>query len=340
MPKERKEKTSKVDKEVTGRLDLAQLLQEARKSFSDAYSGLGDDPESKIEKISSGIEVFDNIIGGGLVRGRFHLFTGGFGSGKTYMTQKIVEAAQKNDSNSICVYIDAEKRYEPFWFEKTGVDVSRLIVMRPNFGEEALDMVIMFLNQEVDLIIVDSLAALVPSQEEQDSMEQQSIGLQARMLNKAFRKIAAANKKTVLIGINQQRQEIGNVFHRGIQKTLPGGEGQYYYAALIVEVRRGEWIKNNDGNKIGHEINCLITKCNFNAPYQTCVIPLRYDTGQIDLITPIISLAIDLNLIKRKGGWFQMQGEEKAVQGLAEVVLYYKERPERLVELKGQVFSS
>jgi len=205
---------------------------------------LGSNPDAKLERIPSGIDTFDKMIGNGLVRGRIHLFTGGFASGKTYISQKVIESAQK--SGGVCVYIDAEKRFDPTWFSLTGVDIDKLIISRPTHGEQALDLSVFYLKENVDVLVIDSLAALVPMQEDADSMEQQSIGLQPRMLNKAFRKIIPANNKTVLIAINQQRQEIGTVFHRGIQKKMPGGEGQYYYASLIVDIRRGDWIKSDN----------------------------------------------------------------------------------------------
>lgn len=317
------------------KLDVAGLLELANKSFS-CFTGLGNNPNAKLERIPSGIESFDKIVGGGLVRGRMHLFTGGFASGKTYISQKIMENAQKYDG--ICVYLDAEKRYDPEWFKLTGIDIDRLIISRPTYGEQALDLVIFYLKQSVDVLVVDSLAALVPMQEDADSMEQQSIGLQSRMLNKAFRKIIPSNNKTVLIAINQQRQEIGNVYHRGIQKRMPGGEGQYYYASSIIDIRRGEWIKQ-DKLKVGHEINCVVSKCNFHPPFGQCAIPLRYDTGQIDDVTMIINLAFDYSIIEKKGAWYYLEGEEKPKQGLEEVAQYYRDNPDKFKTLRDLVFS-
>jgi len=323
---------SKKDKEE--KTNIQELLDKAKESFKNCFTGLGNSPEAKLEKISSGIDVFDKVIGGGLIRGRLHLFSGGFGSGKTYITQKIIEMAQKD--KGICVYIDAEKRFDPAWFQLTGVDINNLIISRPNYGEEALDLVIFYLKQNVDVIVIDSLAALVPMQESEDSMEQQSIGLQSRMLNKAFRKITPLNNKTVLIAINQQRQEIGTVFNRGIQKRMPGGEGQYYYASLIVDIRRGEWIKQ-DNNRVGHEINCVVTKCNFHPPFGNAIIPLRYDTGQIDNISMIVNLALDYSIINKKGAWYYIEGEEQPKQGFEEVSQFYKDNPEKFQVLKDKV---
>jgi recombination protein RecA len=314
---------------------ITKLLAQANDSFK-CFTGLGNSPDSELQRISSGIDVFDKSIGGGLVRGRLHLFSGGYGSGKTYITQKVIESAQKN--GGICVYIDAEKRFDPAWFKLTGCKIENLIVTRPTYGEQALDMVIFYLKKHVDVLIVDSLAALVPMQEDVDSMEQQSIGQQSRMLNKAFRKIIPANEDTVLIAINQQRQEIGTVFNRGIQKRMPGGEGQYYYSSLIVDVRRGEWIRQ-EKVKVGHEINCVITKCNFYPPFGESKIPLRYDTGQIDNVTMVVNLAFDFDIIKKKGAWYYINGEEKPLQGLEEVTQFYRDNQEKFEALREVVLS-
>jgi recombination protein RecA len=314
--------------------DISKLLDLANKSFA-CFTGLGNNPNSVLKRIPSGIDVFDDSIGGGLVRGRMHLFTGGFASGKTYISQKVIESAQK--AGGICVYIDAEKRFDPAWFSLVGCDINNLIVSRPNYGEQALDLALFYLKQNVDVLVIDSLAALVPMQEDIDSMEQQSIGLQARMLNKAFRKIVAVNSETVLIAINQQRQQIGNVYNRGIQKTMPGGEGQNYYASLIVDVRRGEWIKQ-DKQKVGHEINCVATKCNFHPPFGQSIIPLRYDTGQIDNVTMVINLVLDSGIIKKKGPWYYIEGEEKPKQGVEEVIQYYRDNPEKFAVIRDSIF--
>ena len=317
------------------KVDIKDLLEKANSSF-DCFTGFGNSPNARLERIPTGIDTFDRAIGGGMVRGRFHLFSGGFASGKTYISQKVIQSAQKD--GGICVYIDAEKRYDPAWFALVGCDIDNLIVSRPNYGEQALDMVLFYLKQKVDVIVIDSLAALVPMKEDEDSMEQQSIGLQSRMLNKAFRKITPVNDRTVLIGINQQRQDIGTIYTRGIQKKMPGGEGQYYYASLIVDVRRGEWIKK-DKQKIGHEINCVVTKCNFHPPFNQCLIPLRYDTGQIDNVTMIVNLALDFGIIKKRGAWYSIEGEEKPKQGIEEVAQFYNDNPEKFEELRKEVFS-
>ena len=326
--KEQPDNTTEVSSEISNLLGLA------NKSFT-CFTGLGDNPDAVLKKIPSGIDAFDQSIGGGLVRGRLHIFTGGFASGKTYISQKVIESSQKE--KGVCVYIDAEKRYDPDWFKLVGCNIGNLIVSRPDYGEQALDLAIFYLKKNVDVLVIDSLAALVPMQENEDCMEQQSYAQQAKMLNKAFRKIGPANNNTVLIAINQQRQQISTVFNRGIQKIMPGGEGQNFYAALIVDIRRGEWIKQ-DKLKVGHEINTVATKCNFHPPFGQSIIPLRYDTGQIDNVTMVVNLALDLDLIKKKGPWYYIEGEEKPKQGLEEVTQFYRDNQDKFKIIKDAVF--
>lgn len=317
--------------------DLDKLIKEAEKSFG-CYTGLGSDPNAIVKKVPTGIEFFDNIVAGGLRRGAIHLFSGGFASGKTFMSQKAIAELQKINDKAICVYIDAEHRYDPEWFKLTGVQLDKLIVQRPNYGEQAMDLVIFWCKNNADIIVVDSLAALVPLAEEEESNEKQSMGLQARMLGKAFRKITPVNLNSVIICINQQRQEIGNVYNRGIQHKMPGGEAQYFYASLIVDVRRGEYKLDDNGRKIGHQINCLVTKCNYAPPFGTCKIPLVYKTGSVDIIGAIVNVAIDEGLITKKGGWYYPK-EGEVVQGLESLCVYYKEHQDEFTDLKSKVYN-
>jgi recombination protein RecA len=318
--------------------ELEKLVKEAEKSFK-CYTGFGNDPKSIVQKVPTGIEFFDNIVAGGLRRGALHLFSGGFASGKTFMAQKTMENMQKIKSDSICVYIDAEHRFDPEWFKLTGVDLSKLIIQRPNYGEQAMDLALFWIKKEADVIIIDSLAALVPLAEAEESVEKQTIGLQARLISKALRKITAENSNSVVICINQLRQDIGNTYSRGILHKMPGGESQYFYASLIVDVRRGEYTVDKDGRKVGHQINCLVTKCNYAPPFGTCKIPLIYKTGSIDVIGAIVNVAIDEGLIKKKGGWYYPKEDGEAIQGMEGLCAYYKDNTAEFDALKKSVYN-
>jgi len=318
--------------------DLKALVDEAEKSFG-CYTGLGSDPRSVVHKVPTGIEFFDTIVSGGLKRGAIHIFSGGFASGKTLIAQKTLAQVQKDKENSICVYVDAEHRFDPEWFKLTGVNLDKVIVQRPLYGEQAMDLVIYWCKKNADVIVIDSLAALVPLAEEEESVEKQTIGLQARMLSRAFRKIVANNSNSIILCINQLRQDIGNPYNRGILHKMPGGESQYFYASLIVDVRRGEWILDKDGKKVGHQINCLVTKCNYAPPFGTCKIPLIYKTGEIDVIGALVNVAIDEKLIGKKGGWFYLAELEKPLQGVEAVCEYYKKNLDNFEALKQKIYS-
>lgn len=330
-----KEKEQKIDDE----LDLAKLVSEAEKSFG-CFTSLGSDPKAKLKMMSTGIEFLDNIIGGGFKRGGFHEFSGGFASGKTFIAQKAIAMEQIKEPNAIFVYIDAEHRFDPEWFKLTGVDLDKLIVQRPDNGEQAIELVIHWCKKKAAIVVIDSIASLLPSVMQETDMSSNSIGAQARMLSRGILKIVNNNPETVIIAINQLRQDIGTTYNRGILHKMPGGEAQYFYACLIVDVRRGEYKLDENKRKVGHEVNCLVTKCNYAPPFGTCSIPLIYKTGEIDIVGALVNVAIDLGLIGKKGGWYYLAGNAQPLQGLDTVTAYYKEKTEEFEALKTMIYSS
>lgn len=326
------------DKEIQEeKIDLDKLVKEAEKSFG-CYTGFGSDPRSIVQKVPTGIEFFDAIVAGGFKKGAIHVFSGGFASGKTLIAQKAIAEIQKRNLNSICVYIDAEHRFDPEWFKLTGVNLETMIVQRPLYGEQAMDLTIFWCKKRADVVVIDSLAALVPMAEDADSLEKQNIGSLARLISRSLRKIVLNNEDTVVICINQLRQDIGTTYNRGILHKMPGGEAQYFYASLIVDVRRGEYILDKDSKKIGHQINCLVTKCNYAPPFGSCKIPLIYKTGEIDIIGAIVNVAIDENLIPKKGGWYYLTEGAKPVQGVEAVCEYFKANTGEFDILKQKIY--
>ena len=326
--------------------EIEKLIQIAKKSIK-CYIGTGDNAETELKNLPTEIPVLDRIIGGGLKRGRIHLFTGEFATGKTFLAQRAIVSAQKNGGK--CVLIDAERRYDPKWFELTGIDIKNLIVVRPNFGEQAIDAVIDFIKQKVDVIVIDSFAALLPLEESEEGMEQKFIGLQARMLNKAFRKIVPLNDNTVIIATNQQRQEIGSRFHPGVQQRMAGGVGQYYYASLILQVRRRGWLTEKGGKveepdeeakdikrkRIGFVMECFVQKCNYAPPFERCQIPFNFYTGQLDNLASLVDLAVDMGIIRQAGPWFNY--EEQKVMGKQAICDWFNQDLSRLEKLKEEI---
>jgi recombination protein RecA len=326
--------------------DLNKLLEAANKSFK-CDIGQANKPEFELSLVPTGITVLDRLLGGGYPRSRMHIITGPFGTGKTYICHNIVANFQKQDLS--CIWIDAERRYNPQWATKIGVDTQKVILNRPTSGEESIDLILFYLSKKVDLIIVDSLAALSPLAEIKADMEQKFMGLQSNMFSTAFRKIIPENKNTVLICINQLRQTIGSRFNPGVLKKMPGGDAQYYYATSITEITRKGWIteKGEDGGdegdeklsakrrSIGFNINCFLEKCDFAQPYKSCDIPFNFVTAKIDGASSILDLAIDLDLITHGGAWYYY-GEEKFM-GKQKMLDWFNEDPIRLQELQAKI---
>ena len=312
---------------------IKELIELAEESFK-CKVNIGDSEELRLNRVSTGIPPLDKILKGGFKRGGFHLIVGQFATGKTFMAQKAIEFIQKQDG--IAVLIDAERRYDPDWFKLTGVDISKLIVFRPNTGEQACDSMITFVKQDVDLIVIDSFAALLPLAEEEEGMEQQFIGLQSRMLNKMFRKVVPINSNTVIIATNQLRQDIGGTWGRGVQQRIVGGLGQLYYASLILETRRKEWILEKK-QRVGFTIECFVSKCNYAPPFQSCKIPFNFYKGQLDVLSSLIDLAIDVGIIKQSGPYYEYSGFNRKLRGREEISSWFNEEQDRIEKLKQEI---
>ena len=202
---------------------------------------LGNDERHKMERISTGMPMLDAILGGGVIRRGALVIHGVESSGKTFIAQKIVASAQED--GLLCAMIDVEYSYDPIWAEKIGIDIESFIVHQPSSAEEALDIVITLCKAGVDIIIVDSLAALLPEAEAEGEMGNQQMGLQARLINKFFRKIPPINEKAAVILINQHRVDLNGRSYIGYTPyTLPGGKGQDYFARIQVETKRGDFL--------------------------------------------------------------------------------------------------
>jgi len=321
--------------------DVNELIAKAKKSFK-FYIGAGDDPNSKLNKIPVGIDVLDRLLKGGLKRGGFHIFVGPYSTGKTFLGQQAIRNVQVLGGST--VYIDAERRYDPDWFALSGIDVSKLLIARPTFGEEAIDLVCFYLDKKVDFIFVDSMAALVPEAELLADSSDQFIGLQSRMFTTAFRSITPKNTNSVIVATNQLRQNIGSRFNPGILKKMPGGEAQYYFSSLIMEVTRKGWItekgEEDSGEEklsakrrsVGFNISCFIEKCNYAPPFKSCEIPFSFMTGQLDNTAAVINLAVDLDIIKQTAAWYAYKDQK--ILGKQAVYDYFSKNTAELEELK------
>jgi len=255
---------------------------------------IGAEEALRISRIETGMTPFDLAIGGGIPRQSVTEFYGYQSSGKTYIAQRIIAHAQQQ--GLLCGYVDAEWSYDPVWAKTIGINIDDLIVSRPDTGEKALDILLALCEAGCDLVVLDSIAALLPTAEAEGSMEDQQMGLHARMMNKIFRKLPMAMSSTTpgtaVIMINQIRAGLGGYVTR---EALPGGKGQEFFSRIMVRTAKGESI----GDK-GFYIKLTTPKNKTFKPLQECMIPFYY-TGETNPMYELFTTALDLGFIERRG---------------------------------------
>ena len=273
---------------------------------------LGDQARVEIPGISTGALSFDLALGGrGIPRGRVVEIYGPESSGKTTITLQIIAEAQK--SGGIAAFIDAEHALDPSYAERIGVDVDNLYVSQPDSGEQALDICETLIRSNAfDIIVVDSVAALVPRSELEGDMGDHQMGSQARLMSQAMRKLTSAvsRAKTSLIFINQIRMKIGVVF--GNPETTTGGKALKFAASQRIEVRKGKPIKVGE-DVVGHEVNVKVVKNKLAPPFKRCKLEIIFNEG-VSKLGDLLELASTAGIVKRSGAWWAF-GETKLGQG-------------------------
>jgi recombination protein RecA len=274
---------------------------------------LGQRTITKIDTISTGSIIIDQALGvGGLPKGRIVEVFGPESSGKTTLTLHAIAQAQKN--GGVCAFIDAEHALDPIYAANIGINVNDLIVSQPDYGEQALEITEMLVRSNaVDLIVIDSVAALVPKAELEGDMGDQHVGLQARLMSQALRKLTAVvhKSKTVLIFINQIRSKI-NVMPFGDHETTTGGNALKFYASLRLDIRRVATLKKND-KPFGNRIAVKVVKNKVAPPFKRVEVDLIFGEG-ISQELDLLDAAISYNIIQQSGAWFTC-GSEKLAQG-------------------------
>jgi recombination protein RecA len=295
---------------------------------------LGDYKSMNVEAISTGALNLDIALGiGGLPKGRIIEIYGPESSGKTTLALHAVAEAQKAGGEA--AFIDAEHALDPSYAKRIGVDVDNLIVSQPDTGEQALEIAEALIRSgAIDIIVVDSVAALVPKAEIDGDMGDAHIGLQARLMSQALRKLAGAINKTnaIIIFINQLREKVGIMF--GNPETTPGGRALKFYASVRMDIRKVENIKQ-DGNVIGSRTKVKIVKNKVAPPFREVEFDIVYGKG-ISKEGSLLDLAVDLNIIDKSGSWFSYNGE-KIGQGRENVKKYIEENPKFAAEVEKKV---
>lgn len=296
---------------------------------------LGDEGATRdVESISSGSLALDEALGiGGYPRGRIVEMYGPESSGKTTFALHAIASAQKN--GGYAAFIDAEHALDPTYAKALGVDTDNLIISQPDTGEQALEITEALIRSgAIDIVVIDSVAALVPEAEIRGDMGSSHVGLQARLMSQAMRKLSGAISKsfTTAIFINQIREKVGVMF--GSPETTPGGRALKFYSSIRVEIRRSEQLKI--GNDIvGNRTKIKVVKNKMAPPFKRSEVDLVYGEG-ISRPGEILDLAVENELVKKSGSWFSYE-DNKIGQGRENVKQYLKEHPDLLDSLEKQI---
>ena len=295
---------------------------------------MGENLHMNIESIPTGALALDMALGiGGLPRGRIVELYGPESSGKSTLAMHVVAEAQRN--GGVCAYIDAEHAMDPVYARAIGVNVDDLLISQPDTGEQALEIADMLIRSgALDVLIIDSVAALTPRAEIEGDMGDSHVGLQARLMSQALRKLTGGLSKsnTVAVFINQLREKIGVIY--GSPEVTPGGRALKFYSSVRLDIRRIESIK--DGTEIvGNRTRVKVVKNKCAAPFKQAEFDIMYGQG-ISREGSVLDVAVELGLVKKAGAWFTYEGEQMG-QGRENVKTFLRENPQMMAEIDGRV---
>jgi len=320
---------------TSGDKTLDQVMADIEKQFGKgAVMKLGEHEHQKIDTIPSGSIALDAALGiGGYPKGRIIEIYGPESSGKTTFALHAIAEAQKKGGRA--AFIDAEHALDPLYAAKIGVNIDELLLSKPDNGEQALEICEALVRSgAISVIVIDSVAALVPQAEIEGEMGDSHVGLQARLMSQALRKLSGVINKTntVCIFINQLREKVG-VFY-GNPETTPGGRALKFYASVRLEIRRGEQIKT--GTEItGSRANIKVVKNKMAPPFKTCSVDIMYGEG-VSITGEIVDLGVEAGILEKSGSWYAYQGE-KVGQGKENVKEWLRKNPDKSAEIEEQV---
>jgi len=320
-----------VDRNQSLEMAMGQIEKQFGKG---AIMRLGERPSVSIEAIPTGALALDLALGiGGLPRGRVVEIFGPESSGKSTLAMHVVAEAQRN--GGVCAYIDAEHAMDPLYAQNIGVNVDDLYISQPDTGEQGLEIADMLIRSgALDVVVIDSVAALVPRAEIEGEMGDTHVGLQARLMSQALRKLTANlnRSRTICIFINQLREKIGVMF--GSPETTPGGRALKFYSSVRLDIRRIESIK--DGAEItGNRTRVKVVKNKVSAPFKQAEFDIMYGKG-ISREGSLLDVAVDLGIVKKSGAWFTYEGEQLG-QGRENVKNFLAENLDMMVEIMEKV---
>jgi len=310
-------------------------MSQIEKQFgAGAVMKMGEKGVVPIESISTGALALDLALGiGGVPRGRVVEIFGPESSGKSTLAMHIVAEAQRN--GGICAYVDAEHAMDPNYASAIGVDVDELLISQPDTGEQALEITDMLVRSgAIDVVAIDSVAALTPRAEIEGEMGDTHVGLQARLMSQALRKLTANLNKTdtVCVFINQLREKIGVMF--GSPETTPGGRALKFYSSVRLDIRRIEAIK--DGVEVvGNRTRVKVAKNKCSAPFRQCEFDIMYGKG-ISREGSLLDIGVEFSIVKKSGAWFTYEGEQLG-QGRENAKQFLIDNPEIMVEISERV---
>lgn len=316
-------------------LALAQIEKQYGKG---AIMKMGEAAKLNVETIPTGSISLDIALGGGVPRGRIVEIYGPESSGKTTLATHIVAASQKN--GGLAAFIDAEHAFDPEYAKKIGVDVDNLLISQPDSGEQALEIAeTLVRSNALDVIVIDSVAALVPKAEIEGDMEDLQPGMQARLMSKALRKITAAvaKSKCVVIFINQLRMKIGVMF--GNPETTPGGNALKFYASVRMDIRRTDKIEEGTGEQrqaVGNRVRVKVVKNKVAPPFRMAEFDILYNRG-ISVEGDLLDMGVKFGLLQKAGAFYSLPSGEKIGQGRDQARTFLIEHPELQGELSEKL---